>query len=345
MSSPSAAHSVAIIGAGLSGLTAAKYLQGASTAERPLRVSIVDKGRGVGGRLATRRLGAATLDHGAQFFTVRTEQFAAVVKRWVSDGVVSQWCQGFSETDGYPRYRVEGGMNALAKYLAAELVADENAAVDIITRQRANAIIPGPERWAITYEAAMREPDEADAVITTPPVPQVLDLFRAGATVLSPDMTATLEAMAYHKVVAVLTLLDRSPELPSPGALQRPGHPVFTFVADNQAKGISEAPAMTFHLGHELSDQLFDASDEEVLAAVDDELQVAIGPAAVVEVQVKRWRYAGPVSPHPEPALLTATSPGPLVMGGDGFGTSKVEGAFSSGLAAAEQILAALSAE
>ncbi len=38
-------------------------------------VVIVDKGRSVGGRLATRRIGSATVDHGAQFFTVRTPAF------------------------------------------------------------------------------------------------------------------------------------------------------------------------------------------------------------------------------------------------------------------------------
>lgn len=328
--------SVAIIGAGLSGLTAAHHLLAASTDERPIDVLIVDKGRGVGGRLATRRIGDGTLDHGAQFFTVRTEAFGQSVERWMADGVVSEWCRGFSENDGYPRYRVEGGMNALAKHLAADL--------DVVTRQRANAIIPGPDQWAITYEAATREPDEVDAVIATPPVPQTIELLRSGATVLAPEMTETLNAMTYHKVVGILAVLDRSPELPDPGALQRPDHPTFTFVADNQAKGISNVPAMTFHLGHGLSEKLFDASDDEVLAAVDGELQATIGPASIVEIQVKRWRYAGPVSPYPEPTLTVASKPGPLILAGDGFGTSKVEGAFTSGLAAAEQILAGLSA-
>ena len=53
-----------IIGAGLSGLSAAQTLVRSGRS-----VLVVDKGRGVGGRLATRRIGDATLDHGAQFFT------------------------------------------------------------------------------------------------------------------------------------------------------------------------------------------------------------------------------------------------------------------------------------
>ncbi len=324
-------YSVAIIGAGLSGLTAARHLLAASTDERPIELLILDKGRAVGGRLATRRIGDGTLDHGAQFFTVRTDAFGEAVARWVELGIVSEWCRGFSENDGYPRYRTNGGMNALAKHLADGL--------GVVTRQRANAIIPGPDRWAITYEAGSREPDEVDAVIATAPVPQTLELFRSGATVLAPEITETLEAMSYHKVIGALALLDRSPELPEPGALQRPDHPTFTFVADNQAKGISEAPAMTFHLSHALSERLWAADDATVLAEIDDELKTTIGDASITEIQVKRWRFAGPVNPHPEATLLAASKPGPLLLAGDAFGTSKVEGAFSSGLAAAERLL------
>ncbi len=98
---------VVVVGAGLSGLLAAR-----TVAERGHTVIVLDKGVGPGGRLATRRIGAATLDHGAQFFTVRTDEFAALVHGWRSAAVVREWCRGFGAEDGYPRYAVRGGMNA-----------------------------------------------------------------------------------------------------------------------------------------------------------------------------------------------------------------------------------------
>ena len=55
-----------MVGAGMAGLTAAHRLSGVT------EVVILDKGRGVGGRLATRRIGDATIDHGAQFITTHT---------------------------------------------------------------------------------------------------------------------------------------------------------------------------------------------------------------------------------------------------------------------------------
>jgi len=106
---------VAIVGAGLSGLVAARRL--ADDHE----VVLLDKGRSVGGRLATRRIGDAVLDHGAQFFTVRGDDFHAQVDDWLARDLVHVWCQGFGEGDGYPRYVGSAGMNSLAKDLAVGL--------------------------------------------------------------------------------------------------------------------------------------------------------------------------------------------------------------------------------
>jgi len=69
--------SVLVVGAGLSGVLAARGV--AATAE----VTVVEKSRGVGGRLATRRLGPATFDHGAQFFTAQSPVFTSLVTEWL----------------------------------------------------------------------------------------------------------------------------------------------------------------------------------------------------------------------------------------------------------------------
>ena len=105
---------------------------------------------------------------------------------------------------------------------------------------------------------------------------------------------------------------------------------------------VSPEPAMTFHLGHPLSAELWDRTDDEVLARVGDELRRLLGPASALEIQVKRWRYAGPVEPAPEASLLVAERPGPLLVAGDGFAGAKFEGAFLSGLDAAARLLAGL---
>jgi len=109
---------VLIVGAGLSGLAAARALR-----DHGVSTIVLDKGRGVGGRMATRRLSeGAIADHGAQFFTARDPRFSTLVEQWLRAGEASEWSRGFDEPfDGHPRYRGVRSMNALAKQLATGL--------------------------------------------------------------------------------------------------------------------------------------------------------------------------------------------------------------------------------
>ena len=108
---------VVVVGAGIAGLMAAQTL-----VKNSHDVVVVDKGRSPGGRLATRRIDDATLDHGAQFFTVRDPLFKSHVEKWIASGVVTEWCRGFDSAtqnnDGFPRYRGVRGMTDIAKHLA-----------------------------------------------------------------------------------------------------------------------------------------------------------------------------------------------------------------------------------
>jgi len=77
---------VAIIGAGIAGLAAARVLRGAGRA-----CTLFDKSRGLGGRMATRRVEAMQFDHGAQYFTARGPRFRAVVEEWRGRGKAAAW--------------------------------------------------------------------------------------------------------------------------------------------------------------------------------------------------------------------------------------------------------------
>lgn len=54
---------VAVVGAGIAGITAARTL-----AQAGWQVTVFEKSRGAGGRMATRRTAFGGFDHGAQFF-------------------------------------------------------------------------------------------------------------------------------------------------------------------------------------------------------------------------------------------------------------------------------------
>jgi hypothetical protein len=75
---------VAIIGAGLAGLTLARFLTGTG-----FPVKVFDKGRGPAGRMSTRRQAGGSFDHGAQYFTARDPGFQRMVATWVEQGLAA----------------------------------------------------------------------------------------------------------------------------------------------------------------------------------------------------------------------------------------------------------------
>lgn len=320
-------YRLVIIGAGLAGLTTAiDVLDDPGWAGE--QIAIVERAPLVGGRLATENLDGAVYDHGAQFFTVRSPAFGHQVERWRHAGVVEEWCRGFGVVDGYPRYRVAGGMQSLAVYLADGL---RSAGVSITTDCPAT-VTPAETNWLVSTPLAELS---ASSVLLTPPVPTSRALLRQGNVSLASGIEALLDGFECHRVLAVLARTDQPTTLPAPGALQQPDDPVFSFVADNQVKGISPEPCVTFHTAHGLSAELWDRGDDDILAQLRPAAEALIAPSDITDFQLRRWPCSGPVIAFPDPCLVAATEPGLLVLAGDGFGSSKVEGAFSSGLAAA----------
>ena len=310
---------VLVIGAGLSGLVAARELQTAG-----LQVAVVDKGRSVGGRLATRRIGDARLDHGAQFFTVRGDDFRAVVDEAVAAGVVHQWCAGFADPpDGYPRFTGSTGMNALAKWLADGLDVTTGVQVSSLSAS-AGAVTAVAEGWSRT----------APVCLVTSPVPQTMALLDAGGVDLPGDIDATMRSIRYFATLGLLATVDGPTAIGDPGGIQLPETERFTFIADNLRKGISDAPAVTFHANHDHSLARYDDPEDDVLAELLEWARPWLGDATVVEAQLKKWRYAGPVAPVPERVLAAEVDGATFAFAGDAFGGPKVEGAFNSGLAA-----------
>lgn len=326
---------VIIVGAGLAGLVAANALAAAG------RSSIVlDKGKSVGGRLATRRMkGAggvtARADHGAQFFTVRSPDFAELVHDWRRAGIVREWCRGFSgSNDGYPRYCAEAGMNTIAKYLAASADVECNVHLRSIAGADGSLSVATDDgrRW------------ESDTIIVTAPVQQSLDLCENGWLPIPEDEEAALKLVTYASCLALLVSFDGTAQVGQPGGVQLSldDDPVFSFVADNQLKGISDVGALTLHVNDSVSSERYDFDDIDTRAYLLAQAKRFLGDATPIEVELKKWRYARPLVGHPDACVSVAPIEGTqLIFAGDAFGGAKVEGAALSGLAAAQAVLGA----
>lgn len=322
MNATEQAVDVLIVGAGMAGLVAAGELQRAGR-----RVRVLDKGRGVGGRMATRRVGGATFDHGAQFLTARDPRFAALLEEARAAGAAGEWCRGFGgEPDGTVRWRGLPAMSAVAKHLATGLDLQLETAVTGLRREG------GHWRVETAAGAALR----AGAVVLTPPVPQALALLDAGGVALPPECRARLEGLGYERCLAVLALLEGPSRLPAPGGVALAEGPI-AWLADNQQKGISAEPAVTLHATPGFSLAHWDRDRGESARFLLEAAAPWLG-AGVRSFQVHGWRFSRPLCPDAAPCLPLATGPA-LVLAGDAWGGSGAEGAAQSGWAAARLIL------
>ena len=312
---------VLIVGAGMAGLTAATTLQA-----RGCAVRVIDKGRAVGGRLASRRIGAATFDHGAQFVTARDPRFAAAVAEWRTAGLVAEWYRSSAKgSGGHSHWRGQPCMRAVAHHLAGTIGPSLEHRLVALRRDRRG--------WVAVL--ANGNTISARAVVLTPPVPQALAILEAGGIEWPSAMTSHLAGIEYERCLAVMAVLAGPSRLPPPGGLALADGPI-AWMADNQRKGISATPAVTLHASAAFSQERWDedrqASGRELLEAA-----AAWLGSEVTAFQVHGWRYSKPLQVQQGPCLILSRSP-PLVLAGDAFGGARVEGAALSGWAAADAL-------
>ena len=312
---------VLVIGAGMAGLTAAKKLEADG-----LRVAVLDKGRGVGGRMATRRFGDAIFDHGAQFITGRDVRFLKSLSEWEAAGCAMEWCRGLEEKpDGHMRWRGAPGMTGIAKNLAVGL--------DLRLQHQITALKNESGVWIAEMKEGVSL--SARAVIQTAPVPQALAMFDAGGWSPEAEMRERLELITYERCLVAMALLKDASKVPPPGGLSVKEGPI-AWLGDNHQKGISNHPAITIHATPEYSLANWDRDRLEVAA----ELIAAAAPwigGEVQEFQAHGWKFSRPIQTDECGCLVVNQAP-LMIMAGDAFSAPRVEGAALSGWAAAGKL-------
>jgi predicted NAD/FAD-dependent oxidoreductase len=314
---------VLIVGAGMAGLTAARCLR-----EQGIGTVVLDKGRAPGGRMATRTVGDARFDHGAQHFSARSAPFRAEVEAWAKQGLVRVWFRSESLTSPdrgtESRHAGVGGMRRIPEALAAGL--DVRTAVTVDRLAAAEGKV-----------AAMAGEDVAavgSAVILTPPVPQTRRLLEASGVAVPDRIGAMLDRVEYDPCLAVMARLDGPGGLPA-GHLTLPDGPI-AWIADNQDKGVSAAPAVTIHSTPGFAAAHLEEGPDR-WPSVLCEAAGAHLESRIVEAVAHRWRYAQPRSTF-DVGAVAFDAGFPIVMAGEVFSGARVEGAYTSGVAAASLV-------
>ena len=320
---------VAVIGAGISGLVAARTL-----ADHGHQVHVFEKARGSGGRMATRRLESSTFDHGAQYFTARDTRFRPWVDSWLQMGVVQRWKgrigvlrrgQFRDERGRHERFVAVPGMSALAGHLATGQTVQLNTPIRQIrkTDSKITLIDADGGGWE-NYDAL---------VVSTPPL-QAAQLL-AGLT----HCTEQLETVAMTPCWAVMLAFAEPLDLPFDGVFVHDAE--IAWAARNTSKpGREGAECWVLHASADWSQANFSAKPEAVISRLSDSFSTAAGQTLQQPrlVSVHRWRYAQAQQPLAVGCLWNRRSR--IGICGDWCHGSRIEGAFLSGAAMAGRIVA-----
>ncbi len=324
------AQRIAVIGAGLAGLTAAREL-----VKHGHRVVVLEKARGPGGRMSTRREGTFRFDHGAQYFTARDPRFISQVEAWRDAGLVQRWDAGIAviESDtirpasaGTRRYVGVPGMNAVCGHLAGAL-ADCRFGWQVIRTQSLG------DGWML--ESSDGERLEADCLLLTVPPEQCRALIDYA------PVHRALEPIDMRPCWAVMAVFDRPLLQAWDAAFVNTG--ALSWIASQASKpGRPSVQAWVLHASAAWSRAHLEDDPESVAGALVAELARLQGATAVRAeyASAHRWRYALAGAPLDKGALWFGARG--LAIAGDWCAGSRIEGAFLSGLEAASRIAVSL---
>lgn len=321
-----------IIGAGISGLLAAHRLK-----SHGIEVTLIDKGRQAGGRLATRVINKAVFDHGAQFITTREKFFRELVESWMDRGVAKPWYKG---PLGNMRYVGASGMSAVGKHLAKGLKIHQSERVSYIHFEK--------DQWQVTTVPHGEEETkhyQTDFLILTAPIPQSLTLVKNSNIEIDYDEEEELEKVRYTKCITVLAKLNGPAGLPQPGAMDL-NLDVLRWLGDNSYKGISPIEgSLTINSSPKFAQAHWDSPDEVRIPLMLSAARPFIR-SEVLEATAHRWGYSEPLhiykEKHPFRKPFFVDGLHRLGMCGDGFAGGRLEAAAMSGKALADELTRAV---
>jgi photolyase PhrII len=320
---------VAVIGAGLAGLSCARTL-----ADHNVNVTVFEKSRGLGGRCATRRDGVWQFDHGAQYFTARDSRLAPYIHSWQQAGLIALWDGEFVVHEnnawlpakpGTKRWVAVPGMSALGAHLARDVSVELNTTIAHIQREG--------RKWRLVSDTGA-DLGAFDVVLTTVPGPQAEVLLQP----IAPHLASVASSALMHPTMAAMMVFADRPPVTWDGAFLN-DHPVLSWISRDCSKPArGSAETWVLHATRDWSVTQLNADTtaiaQQMLTAFQTVLVTTLAPVHMV---AHRWRYA-----LPDPVTHNAALYDPALLlgaGGDWCGGPRVEGAILSGMALAGRVL------
>lgn len=320
---------IAIIGAGISGLTLANKLKAHAN------VTVFEKSKGVGGRMATRRHEEYEFDHGAQYFTTKTDSFKNFILPLINQGVIKRWDARFTEiqstkvvhqhrwNETYPHYVGVPGMNAIGKCLSQDLLIQCN--------QKIIKIINKDKKWHLfsVENECMGVFDWA--ILTIPPV-QALEIM--------PKKFKHYETLCSFRMKGCFSLmlgLTHPLNLDYDAAIIRESD--ISWISNNSSKpGRNKAPSLVVHSNNQWAEQNVTYRHEEIIKQLCQKTMEIIGKNIKIGCKIlHHWRYANIQKQNNTLVMLDEEQR--LAICGDWCIQGRVEAAYSSASKLAEKLV------
>jgi renalase len=334
---------IAIVGAGIAAITCARTLVQAGHS-----VTVFEKSRSVGGRMATRSSDFGNFDHGAQYFTVRDTRFAqalatvpGVCRPWSANTVQVLDAHGLVAEAGLParepHWVAKPNMGALVQAWAQPLV--DNHAVELQTCVEAierDAL--NPEQWQLRTSGV---DDGAhvfsgfDAVVLAIPGPQAQALLQTQS-----ETTSFAKKVAQSTVAPCWTLMIAFPQAMQPGlttlgpqwnAARSTHHRIAWLTRESSKPGRGAIERWTVQASAAWSQEHLQDDAARITAKLLKAFAEVTGiRAEPAHAEVHHWRYAKTVKPLGVSHLWDAKAG--VGVCGDWCLGHRVENAFVSGL-------------
>lgn len=319
--------SLAIIGAGMAGITLARQLQGSA------EVSVFEKSRGFGGRMATRRFGSYQFDHGAQFFTARSTQFRRFINDRAAENQIEAWLPRILTLDSEkkpfkrewfePHYIAAPCMNSLCKALAPGL----NVTLDTQV-----ASIDALEQGWLLKDTTGEQLGHFDWVISTLPAPQANELLPGCFAYKS-----QLSTVDFSPCFSLMLGFESTPTLNFDAAVVR--NSPLSWIASNSSKqGRPPSFSLIIHSDNAWAQTQFESNIDDVRHRMLEALEKLMGDSLPQpdHIAIHGWKYAKAEISCDESFLLDESNR--LAACGDWCGGNRVEDAYLSGLKLGEQL-------
>lgn len=353
--------SLLIVGAGMAGLSAAFALR-----DTPLRVTIVEKSRGVSGRAATRRRDVETAsgtarwryDHGAQYTSPMPGSRAAALLRdtlpnhdvHAIEGAV--WPFDDGGTLRPDRVRPDAGVRWTYPNGIAEIgrrLRDAMPGLDLRIQTRVERIARNGPTWGATSDDGLAIGDGYDAVLLTAPAPQAADLIRGSG--VSHDLVDALAATPYRSQFTVVWGFDEPVDRPegvyalvnsAEHGEATGGHDVawLAFESDKPNRAPEGCTLLLAQMSPAWTQVHYEADRSDVVAAATRAVEGLIGTLPVpLWTDTQRWRYALPDAPLPPEAIEAAAEMNLFIAGDMTAAKGRVHLALEEGMDVADRIV------